>query len=61
MGELWRRIVYLFNRRRLEAELEADMEVHREMAARSRGSLDIARHLKLDLLDRKVVARHPCA
>ena len=35
MGELWRRIVYLFNRRRLEAELEADMEFHREMAARA--------------------------
>jgi predicted permease len=35
MGELWRRIVYLFNRRRLEAELAADMEFHREMAARA--------------------------
>jgi putative ABC transport system permease protein len=35
MGELWRRISYLFNRRRLEAELEADMEFHREMSARS--------------------------
>jgi predicted permease len=35
MGELWRRIVYLFNRRRLDAELEADMEFHREMAARA--------------------------
>ena len=33
MGELWRRILYLFNRRRFEAELEADMEFHREMAA----------------------------
>jgi predicted permease len=33
MGEIWRRIVYLFNRRRLEAELQADMEFHREMAA----------------------------
>lgn len=33
MGELWRRIVYLFNRRRMDAELEADMEFHREMAA----------------------------
>lgn len=35
MGELWRRIVYLFNRRRLDAELEADMEFHREMAAKA--------------------------
>jgi predicted permease len=33
MGELWRRILYLVNRRRLDAELEADMEFHREMAA----------------------------
>jgi predicted permease len=33
MGEFWRRIVYLFNSRRLEAELQADMEFHREMAA----------------------------
>ena len=35
MGELWRRISYLVNHRRLEAELEADMEFHREMAARA--------------------------
>jgi predicted permease len=35
MGELWRRIHYLINRRRLDAELESDMEFHREMAARS--------------------------
>lgn len=33
MGELWRRIHYLLHRRRLDAELEADMEFHREMAA----------------------------
>lgn len=33
MGELWRRIHYLINRRRLDAELESDMEFHREMAA----------------------------
>jgi predicted permease len=33
MGEIWRRIIYLFNRRRLDAELEADMAFHREMAA----------------------------
>jgi len=35
MGELWRRISYLFNRRRLDADLESDMEFHREMAARA--------------------------
>ena len=35
MGDIWRRISYLFNRRRLDAELESDMEFHREMAARS--------------------------
>ncbi|WP_109487300.1 ABC transporter permease [Occallatibacter savannae] len=35
MGELWRRISYLFNRRRLDSELESDMEFHREMATRA--------------------------
>jgi predicted permease len=35
MGELFRRILYLINRRRLDAELESDMEFHREMAARA--------------------------
>lgn len=35
MRELFRRIKYLFNRRRYDAELEADMEFHREMAARA--------------------------
>ncbi|HWA94319.1 MAG TPA: ABC transporter permease [Terracidiphilus sp.] len=35
MGELWRRIHYLFHRRQLDAELESDMEFHREMAARA--------------------------
>jgi hypothetical protein len=33
MGELFRRIKYLINRRRLDAELASDMEFHREMAA----------------------------
>lgn len=33
MGQLWRRLMYLCNRRRLDAELEADMEFHREMAS----------------------------
>src|ERR1017187_1574599 len=35
MGEIFRRIRYLVNRRRLDAELESDMEFHREMAARA--------------------------
>src|ERR1700683_4700267 len=35
MGEIFRRIYYLINRRRLDAELESDMEFHREMAARA--------------------------
>jgi len=34
MGELYRRIRYLLNRRRFDRELESDMEFHREMAAR---------------------------
>ena len=35
MSELWRRIHYLIYRRRLDAELDADMQFHREMAARA--------------------------
>jgi predicted permease len=35
MGELFRRIHYLINKRRLDAELQSDMEFHREMAARA--------------------------
>jgi len=35
MGEIWRRLHYLLNRRRLDAELASDMEFHREMAARA--------------------------
>ena len=35
MGELFRRIRYLLNRRRFDAELESDIEFHREMAARN--------------------------
>jgi predicted permease len=35
MSELFRRIWYLIHRRRLDAELESDMEFHREMAARA--------------------------
>src|ERR1039458_4184460 len=35
MGEIFQRIRYLVNRRRLDAELESDMEFHREMAARA--------------------------
>ena len=35
MGEYFRRIQYLIHRRRLDRELESDMEFHREMAARA--------------------------
>jgi predicted permease len=35
MGEFFRRLRYLLNRRRLDQELESDMEFHREMAARA--------------------------
>ena len=35
MGELWRRLLYLLNRRRLDSELASDMDFHREMAARA--------------------------
>lgn len=35
MGNFIRRIYYLLNRRRLNAELQNDMEFHREMAARA--------------------------
>src|SRR5580658_10296519 len=35
MGEIFRRIKYLINRRRFDDELESDMEFHREMAARA--------------------------
>lgn len=35
MRKLFRRVSYLLNRRRYDAELEADMEFHREMAARA--------------------------
>ena len=37
MGDLFRRLQYLLNRRRLDRELAADMEVHRGMAAREGG------------------------
>lgn len=35
MGEFMRRIHYLLNRRRLDAELQNDMDFHREMATRA--------------------------
>src|SRR6266700_589610 len=35
MGSFLRRIYYLLNRRRLDAELDNDIEFHREMAARA--------------------------
>ncbi|HET6169440.1 MAG TPA: ABC transporter permease, partial [Terracidiphilus sp.] len=39
MLEFFRRIHYLLNRRRLDAELQSDMEFHREMAARAGGTV----------------------
>ena len=47
MGELWRRIHYLVNRRRLDAELESDMEFHREMAARAGRSNNFGNTLRI--------------
>lgn len=35
MGELWRRVWYLLNRRRMQEELRDEMEFHREMAERA--------------------------
>lgn len=35
MGELFRRIQYFVNRRRMDADLEREMEIHREMAAQA--------------------------
>ena len=34
MNEFFRRLIYLFSRRRLDRELESDMQFHREIAAR---------------------------
>jgi putative ABC transport system permease protein len=48
MGELLRRIHYFVHRRRLDAELESDMEFHREMAARQGlGGRDFGNTLRL--------------
>ena len=46
MGELLRRFHYLLHRRRLDAELESEMELHREMARRQ-GRLDFGNTLRL--------------
>src|SRR5580765_8037481 len=35
MGELWRRVWYLLNRRRMQESLREEMEFHREMAERA--------------------------
>lgn len=35
MDEFFRRIYFLINRRRLDTELQNDMDFHREMAARA--------------------------
>jgi len=46
MRELFRRLHYILNRRRLDAELENDMEFHREMAARA-GNANFGNELRL--------------
>ncbi len=46
MGEFFRRLYYLINRRRLDAELENDMEFHREMAERA-GNRNFGNSLRL--------------
>jgi len=46
MGEFFRRLSYLWNRRRREQELSDEMEFHREMAARS-GHADFGNALHL--------------
>jgi predicted permease len=46
MGEFFRRIQYLLNRRRLDAELQNDMEFHREMAQRA-GNTNFGNTLRL--------------
>lgn len=46
MGEIFRRIHYLINRRRLDAELQNDMEFHREMAKRA-GQTNFGNTLRL--------------
>ena len=38
MGELFRRLHYLLNRRRFDRELESDMQAHRELAASAGGA-----------------------
>jgi hypothetical protein len=35
MGELWRRLVYLFNRKRHEQDLADEMRLHRDLIAQS--------------------------
>src|ERR1039457_4231031 len=52
MTDLFRRLQYLLNRRRLDQELAADMEFHREMAAREgRGNFGNSLHLREEARD----------
>ena len=39
VGEWWRRVWFLFNRRRLESTLHEEMESHRAMMADARAML----------------------
>lgn len=52
MGELLRRLRYLWNRRRFDRELAGDLEFHREMAAREGGMrLGNALHIREEARD----------
>lgn len=46
MGELFRRIQYFINHRRMDAELQKEMELHREMAAQA-GRSNFGNHLRM--------------
>jgi hypothetical protein len=73
MREFFRRFYFLIHRRRLNAELENDMEFHREMAART-GRNNFGNTLRLReqayeawgwtwldrLLFKKTMRAHPC-
>lgn len=48
MGRLFRRLQYLLNRRRLDQELQIDLEFHREMAARHGRTLGNTLRLRED-------------
>jgi len=57
MTQLFRRIYYLINRRRIDAELENDIEFHREMAARA-GRSNFGNTLRIREQSREAWAGH---